>query len=73
MSLGESLKSGYARMKEFLGIEVPSEMKKVSWPTKHGVYSSTKAVVVSVVMISIYIGVVDTFLNRLFETLLKVK
>ncbi|HBC75046.1 MAG TPA: preprotein translocase subunit SecE [Candidatus Wallbacteria bacterium] len=73
MSFSESIKGGYARLKEFLGIEVPAELKKVSWPTKHGVYSSTKAVVVSVLMISVYIGLVDTVFNRLFEVILKVK
>lgn len=60
-------------MKEFLGIEVPAEMKKVSWPNKQNVYSSTKAVVVSVLMISVYIALVDTVFNRLFEVILKVK
>ncbi len=71
MSFSESIKGGYARLKEFLGIEVPSEMKKVSWPNKQSVYASTKAVVVSVVMISIYIGVVDHIFNRLFEHILR--
>ncbi len=73
MSLSESIKGGYARLKEFLGLEVPAEMKKVSWPNKQSVYASTKAVVISVIMISIYIGVVDQVFNRLFEVILKVK
>jgi len=68
-----SLKDGFQRLKEFLGVEVPAEMKKVSWPNRQSVYSSTKAVVTSVIMISLFIAVVDGALTKIFEVLLKVK
>lgn len=68
-----SLKDGFQRFKEFLGVEVPAEMKKVSWPNRQSVFSSTKAVVVSVVLISLYIAVIDGALNKIFEVILKVK
>jgi len=73
MSLSETTKSGYTRLKEFLGAEVPAEMKKVSWPNKQSVYSSTKAVIISVLMVSVYIAVLDLGLNRLFEIILRIK
>ena len=73
MSLSESMKSGYTRLKEFLGAEVPNEMKKVSWPNKQSVYSSTKAVIVSVLLISIFIAVIDMGLTRVFEVILRVR
>jgi len=72
MSNNEAVKtSSWVRLKEFLGVEVPSEMKKVSWPTKDSVYSSTKAVIVSVLLVSFYIAVIDRIFSAAFQHLLK--
>ncbi|MEZ7892488.1 MAG: preprotein translocase subunit SecE [Candidatus Wallbacteria bacterium] len=72
MSNNEAVKtSSWVRFKEFISVEVPSEMKKVSWPTKDGVYSSTKAVIISVLLVSFYIAVIDRVFSAAFQYFLK--
>ena len=43
------------------------ELKKVTWPTKEEVASSTKIVLISVIIIAIALGVVDYFLFEAME------
>ena len=51
--------------------ESVSELKKVSWPSRDEVVSSTKVVVVSVVIFAVILGLVDfllvTGIDRLFS------
>ncbi|MBN3039296.1 MAG: preprotein translocase subunit SecE [Candidatus Omnitrophica bacterium] len=44
--------------------EVKSEMKKVSWSTKKELINSTWIVIFSVVFLFLYIGLVDFFISR---------
>lgn len=39
--------------------EARAELQKVSWPTRDQVWESTMVVVVSVVVISLFLGLVD--------------
>ena len=47
--------------------KVKIELKKVSWPDKKTVKSSTIAVVVVSLFFGVYIGVVDYILKNIFE------
>jgi preprotein translocase subunit SecE len=43
--------------------EVKVEIKKVVWPTKKQTLASTLAVLVLIIIISLFLGLVDTFLS----------
>lgn len=59
-------------MKKITGFfkECVGELKKVNWPTKDDVIVSTKAVVVSVLIISIILGLLDYALFYLVNLVL---
>ena len=61
------LRELFVSLKQFLLTDVPSEMKKVSWPTKNTVYASTKAVIASVVILSLYVSFFDALFKYLLE------
>ena len=44
-----------------------AELKKVTWPSREDVRSSTKIVLVSVVLIAIALGIVDFVLFQVLE------
>ena len=52
----------FAKAKKFVD-EVVQEMKKVSWPTRAELRGSTMVVIVTVIIISIFIGLVDRVLS----------
>jgi preprotein translocase subunit SecE len=51
------------RAREFLK-EVRIEATKVSWPTRNELRDSTIVVIVTVLIVSVFIGVVDQLLQR---------
>ncbi len=51
-----------AKVKEF-ATDVRAEMKKVTWPTREELRGSTMVVIVTVIILSIFIGVVDRILS----------
>ena len=51
--------------------EVKAELKKVSWSTKDELIASTTVVIVTVIMMSCYIGLVDFILARLMGFIIK--
>ncbi|MFO7728868.1 MAG: preprotein translocase subunit SecE, partial [Desulfonatronovibrio sp.] len=55
--------------KEYLE-EVKGELKKVTWPTRKETLTTGLAVVVLVIVISIYLGVIDFGLSRLVRVIL---
>jgi len=61
MNPGEKIKDWSERAKVFYG-EVRSEMRKVSWPGRQEVFSTTLIVVAAVVFFGVYLGVVDAAL-----------
>lgn len=63
----KQVKDFFVSSKQFLLTDVPSEMKKVSWPTKTTVYASTRAVLVTVVLVSIYVSFFDAVFKYLLE------
>jgi len=54
------------RFIEFLK-EARAELAKVTWPTRKELYESTILVIVSVMAVSIFIGVVDFVFNKLLQ------
>ncbi len=58
------------RLKIFLG-EVKIEMKKVSWPTRKETMYTTTAVIISVFLISFFLGLVDLGLSKVIERFIK--
>lgn len=52
------------KVKQFLG-EVKTEIKKVVFPSKDELIGSTWVVIITVLVISIFLGIVDLGLSRL--------
>jgi len=50
--------------------EVKEELKKVTWPSKDDTIGTTAVVIVLVIVISIFLGIVDAGLSRLFNLLI---
>ena len=51
--------------------EVRTELKKVNWPPKKEVIGSTIVVIVSVFILSFFLGIVDVTLQKLVTIVLK--
>ena len=62
MDPGEKIKEWSGRAKTFYG-EVRSEMRKVSWPSRQEVFSTTLIVIAAVLFFGAYLGVVDVALG----------
>ena len=58
------------RVKEFLG-EVKVEIKKVVFPSKDELIGSTWVVIITVLVISTFLGIVDLGLSRLVGVALR--
>jgi len=58
-----------AKIRKFID-DVVVEMKKVSWPSMNELRGSTMVVIVTVIILSIFIGVVDRILNLGLERVL---
>jgi len=43
--------------------EVRLEMRKVSWPTRKEISGSTSVVIITVIIVAIYLGFIDTILQ----------
>ena len=44
-----------------------AELKKVTWPTKEAVGSSTKVVLVSIILVAVALGLIDYILYELMN------
>ena len=51
--------------------EVLAEFRRVSWPSRADVMSSTVVVVVVVFVLAFFLGAVDEGLSRIVETILR--
>ena len=58
------------RVREFFR-EVAAEFRRVNWPSRNDVASSTMVVLVVVFVLAMYLGAVDVGLSRLVEVILK--
>ncbi len=57
------------RAKNFLS-DARKELKKVVWPNKQQTLASTRVVLIFVVIISLFLGLVDSILGRLVKFIL---
>lgn len=57
------------KVKGFIG-QVQSELKKASWPTKQEIKDSAWAVVISMILLGLFIGVIDFIFSRLITFLI---
>jgi preprotein translocase subunit SecE len=69
MNPGEKIKEWADRTKQFY-LDVRSEMKKVSWPGRQEVMSTTLVVIIAVLFFGAYLGVVDVALGAGVKKLL---
>ena len=60
------------KAKEFLS-DVAIEVKKVTWPSKKEAIGGTMVVLVLVFIMAIYLGIVDTILSKIVESLIRAK
>jgi preprotein translocase subunit SecE len=60
------------KAKEFL-TNVVVEVKKVTWPSKKEAIGGTMVVLVLVFIMAIYLGLVDTILSKIVESLIRAK
>jgi preprotein translocase subunit SecE len=51
--------------------EVRAELAKVIWPPRKGVIGSTAVVIVSVFIVSFFLGLVDVILQRIMSAILR--
>jgi len=58
------------RLVEFIKQSI-SELKKVSWPTKEELKTSTYIVLITLVFISLFLGVVDKIISEIIRMVLK--
>ena len=65
-----SLKGKIESVKQFLR-EVKTELKKVTWPSRKDTLSGTVIVLVTVFVIALFLGLVDSLLSTLIKGLLK--
>jgi preprotein translocase subunit SecE len=54
------------RLIEFLK-EARAELGKVSWPTRQELYESTILVIVSVIIVTVFIGAIDFVFNQMLS------
>jgi len=60
----------FSRIKNFLK-EVKVELKKVIFPTRDEIIGSTRVVIIVVLIIAIFLGLIDLWLSKLVELVLK--
>jgi preprotein translocase subunit SecE len=58
------------RLREFFQ-EVAAEFRRVNWPSRNDVATSTVVVLVVVFVLAMYLGAVDVALSRLVGVILK--
>jgi len=61
---------GFAQTSKEFYLNVRSEMKKVSWPSRDEVFSTTLIVIGSVFFFGLYLGLVDMLLSQGFKRVL---
>lgn len=60
----------FGRIKEFLR-EVKVEIKKVVYPTREELIGSTWVVIITVIVMSIFLGIVDLGLSKIISIALR--
>ncbi|MCE1245882.1 MAG: preprotein translocase subunit SecE [Firmicutes bacterium] len=66
----DKLKSIYAGVAKYLK-SVQTELKRVSWPSKQELKSSTVIVLLTLVAVTVYLWACDSVLAKVFELIRK--
>jgi len=66
----KKLQEAISNFRGFLA-DVVAEMKKCSWPGKDELVSSTVVVIVSVIMLSVFVGVCDKVLIQFLKIIVR--
>ncbi|MGQ9610600.1 MAG: preprotein translocase subunit SecE [bacterium] len=53
--------------------EVKLEIKKVAWPNRKEITGSTTVVIITVIIVSIYLGIIDNILQQIIMRLVRIK
>ena len=64
------LQETYEKAAQFLR-DVRSELRKVTFPSRHETLASTVVVLAAVSIISVYLGIVDLVLARVLHSILR--
>ncbi|HXW69755.1 MAG TPA: preprotein translocase subunit SecE [Dissulfurispiraceae bacterium] len=51
--------------------EVKTEAKKVNYPTKDDLFGSTRVVIITVIIVSVFLGIVDLSLSKIVKLLIR--
>ena len=51
--------------------EVKTEAKKVNYPSKDDLLGSTRVVIITVVIVSVFLGIVDLTLSKIVKLLIR--
>jgi preprotein translocase subunit SecE len=65
----EKIKEFWKAAKQFFR-EVRVELKKVTWPSRKETIASTSVVLITVILVSFFLGIVDLGLSRLIKIFL---
>lgn len=65
----EKIKELWPKAKQFFR-EVRVELKKVTWPSRKETIASTSVVLITVILVSFFLGIVDLGLSRLIKIFL---
>ncbi len=57
------------KAKDFL-MDVKVEVKKVTWPSRKEAIGGTMVVLVVVFLVALYLGIIDTILSKIVESLI---
>jgi preprotein translocase subunit SecE len=60
----------YRQLKAFF-VEVRSELKKVTWPSKQEVYATTMVVILTTIFFGFYLYGLDLVMSQLFTRILR--
>ncbi len=67
-ALEPSRLSWVRRVWEFVAVQVPAEVRKVTWPTWEELKKATWVIVAFVLALGVSIGLLDSFLQLVFVT-----
>ncbi len=70
MAMAFSIQSKFEGAKQFRR-EVKTELKKVTWPSRRDTLAGTAVVLVTVFIVGLFLGIVDSLLSHLIQTFLK--
>jgi len=69
-AFGEKVNSGLRAVQTFF-MEVRTELKKCSWPTRPELVGSTGVVIVAVVLLALFVGLSDLVLNKVMQVIIR--